>query len=213
MMKMIPSVVSIVTMVLLIQVAAASGAGAAAPASASVSAAVFEAVLSMPGGRRRLADANTDCAREAEALDECARQTLADAAGAWADCVVAVYLESQASATNATSSDDATCEALRAHMCSPVAACPALAPCDDEYTPYADCLMTAEQNSLALLCDVSCGSYSSSPESNNGTDAGTGTNGSRTEASESTSSAGTPGAGMARAFAAATGLAAAHAFS
>jgi hypothetical protein len=215
MMKVIPSVVSIVTMVV-IQVVAASGAGAAAPAPASVSAAVFEAVTSMPGGRRRwLAHANADCAREAEALDECARPTLADAAGAWADCVVAAYLGSQAggpaAATNSTSSEDATCDALRAFTCSPVAACPALASCVDEYTPYADCLMTAEQNSLALLCDVSCGSYSSSP-GNNGTDAGTGTNGRRTEASESTSSSYTPGAGMIRAFAAAAGLAAVHAF-
>ena len=179
------------------------------------------AVLPTPTRPRRLADANAACAREAEALDECTYQSISESAGPWADCVVAAYLDSHAATpagavaaganSNAAAGDEETCDALRAYLCSPVDSCPALASCVDKYNPYADCLVTAEQEGLALLCDVSCGSSSSSVGSN-GTDGSSESNESRLEPSESTSSAFMTGARMIGAFVVAVGLAA-HAYS
>jgi hypothetical protein len=215
--------------------ASGAGAGTGAAASSVVSVAVRDLVTSLPGERHHRgrglggasasASPNEACAREAEALDECTTRptSLSDSAGPWADCVVAAYLDahasepttgagggSTASSSVAASDDDAACDALRKYLCSPVDACPALASCVDTYNPYADCLMTAEHESLALLCNVTCesSSSSSSPEKNKAN----GSSGRRTEPSESASGAQTKGtAGMIQALVVAVGVAA-HAF-
>jgi hypothetical protein len=151
-------------------------------------------------------------------LDGCARKDLKDAIGAWADGVVAAYLDSLAAAAvaNSTSSfEKATCDTQWAYMLSlPRRRVPrpwrrasstnthavrGLPPDNRRATPPGPSLRRVLRIGQLL---------------GGGTDAGTGSNKSRPEPSESTSSSYTTGAaGRMRALAAAAGLAAAYAFS